>query len=132
MQYSSGRASIGARVGCVAAAWRWRSVCALLQTQVAAFPGGVGFGRKKGRGRRCVLRPLFEALPGRVVNRGGRVGRKSLPAAGAVQVRGRPFDGAGGHRVDHRIVLAVGRAAFRTSRRSSTKAVASMIVEARP
>ena len=55
----------------------------------------------KGRGRRCVRRPLFEAPPGRVVNRGGWVGRKSLPPAGAEQIRGRSFDRAGGRRVDH-------------------------------
>ena len=37
----------------------------------------------------------IEAPPGRVVNRGGRVGRKSLPPAGALQVRGWSADGAG-------------------------------------
>ena len=33
--------------------------------------------------------------------------RKSLPPAGAAQVRGRSFDGGGGHRVDHQIIRAV-------------------------
>ena len=68
-----------------------------------------------GPGRRLpgvgvVLRALFEAPAGRLVNRGGRVGRKSLPPAGAAQVRRRSFDGGGGHRVDHQIVRAVWQA----------------------
>ena len=54
-----------------------------------------------------VLRPLVDAPRGRVVNRGGRAGRKRLAPAGAAQVRGRSFDGAGSHRFDHRIVRAV-------------------------
>ena len=37
----------------------------------------------------CVLRPLFEASAGRVVNGVGRVGRKSVPPAGVVRIRGR-------------------------------------------
>ena len=36
-------------------------------------------------GRRCVLRPRVEAPAGRVVNRGGRMGRESRPPAGPVQ-----------------------------------------------
>ena len=36
------------------------------------------------------LRRSLEAPPGRVVNRGGWVGRKSLPPAGAGQVRADP------------------------------------------
>ena len=39
VEYSSGNASIGARVGCVAATWRRRSVSALLQAQYP-FCGG--------------------------------------------------------------------------------------------
>ena len=66
-----------------------------------------GFRWETGFGRACVLRLLFEAPPRRVGNRGGRVGRKSFPPAGAAQVRGPSFVGAGGHRVDHQIVRAV-------------------------
>ena len=79
----------------------------LLEVEWAGFLVGGSVMGEEGRGRRGVLRPSFEAPPGRVVNRGGRVGRKSLPPAGAAQVRGRSFDGAGGHRVDHQIVRAV-------------------------
>ena len=80
----------------------------LLEVEWAGFLVGGSFRGEEGRGRPGVLRLLFEAPPGRVVNKGGRVGRKSLPPAGAAQVRGRSLDGAGGHRrVDHRIVRAV-------------------------
>ena len=78
-----------------------------LEVAWAGFLVAEGFRGKAGRGCPCVLRPLFEAPHGRVVIRGGRVGRKSLPPAGAVQVGGRPFDIAGGHRVDHHIVRVV-------------------------
>ena len=44
--------------------------------------GGGGIRCEKGRGRRCVLRPLLEAPLGRVVNRGGRGGSKEPPARG--------------------------------------------------
>ena len=71
--------------------------------------GGRRFQVEGGRGRRCVLSPSFETLTGRVVSRGGRVGQKSLPpaGAGAARVRGRTLDGAGGHRVDHQLVRAI-------------------------
>ena len=106
VEYSSGKASIGARVGCVAAAYRRRSVSALLQAQVAVFRGSAVSGGRRVAGAR-VLRPLLEAPPICVVNRGGRVGRKSFPPAGAAPVRGRSLDGGGGHRVDHQIGRAV-------------------------
>ena len=46
------------------------------------LPGVRVFRRKEGRGRGCAVRPLSEAPPGRVVNRGGRVGQKNFPPAG--------------------------------------------------
>ena len=46
------------------------------------LPGVRVFRGKEGRGRGCGVRPLSEAPPGRVVNRGGRVGQKNFPPAG--------------------------------------------------
>ena len=96
---------------------RWRTAAACRPVPASGSPsrskwrGLASSSLKASGGRRvagpCVLRPLFGAPPGRVVNRGGRVGRKSLPPAGAAEVRGRSFHGAGGHRVDHQIVRAV-------------------------
>ena len=65
-----------------------------------------GFRGKESRAPMCSP-PVVRGSPGRVVNRGGWVGRKSLPPAGAAQVRGRSSDGAGDHRVDHQIARAV-------------------------
>ena len=57
--------------------------------------------RGKGRGCRCVLRPLFEApLVVSSTGAGGWAERASRPR-GAVQVCGRPFDRAVDRRVDH-------------------------------
>ena len=59
------------------------------------------------RGRPYVLCALLEAPAGRVVNRGGWAGRKSVPLAEAAQVRGPSFDGVAVHRVDHQKERAV-------------------------
>ena len=90
----------------VATAWRRRGLCLTpgLGRRLARVRG---FGRENGLGHPCALGPLLKASAGRVVNWGGWVGRKSLPPAGAAQVRGRLSGGAGSHRVDHRIVRAV-------------------------
>ena len=48
--YTSGKASIGARVGCIAATWRRCSVSALLQAQIAILRVSVISGGKGGRG----------------------------------------------------------------------------------
>ena len=66
-----------------------------------------GFSGEEGGGCPCAVHPSFEAPAGRAVKRGGWVGRKSLPPAGAAQVRGPSFDGATGHRVDHQIAGAI-------------------------
>ena len=87
-----------ARVGGVASARRRRSVSALLRARIAVLPGSAVSGGTRVAGADVLLGPLFEAPTGRVVDRGGWVGRKRLPPAGVAQVRGRSLDGAGGHR----------------------------------
>ena len=54
---------------------------------VRRLPGVGGFRGERGRGRPRAVRPSFEAPTGRVVNRGGRVGRKSLPPAVSSDIR---------------------------------------------
>ena len=90
MEQTSGKASIGARVGCVAAAHRRRSVSALLQAQVAVFRGSAVSGGRGVAGAdvfsaRCLRLPLGASSTGA----GGWVERASRP-------RGRHWS-AGGH-----------------------------------
>ena len=87
VEYSSGKASIGARVGCVAAAWRRRSVSALLHAQVA---GADVFSA------RCSRLPLVVSSTGA----GGWAERASRPRGRRRSADGR-LSRAGGRRVDH-------------------------------
>lgn len=101
-EYSSGEASVGGEW----AAWRPLGAGARsLRCRGGSLPRGSAV-RRRVAGADVFL-GLLEAPRGRVVNRGGRMGRESLPACGAEQVRGGSFDGAGGHRVDHQIVRPV-------------------------
>ena len=104
---ASGKASIRARVGCVAAARRRRSVSILLQAQVAvcrgsAVSGGRGVAGADVFSARCWRLPLGASSTGA----GGWVAR-AFPPAGAAQIRGRSLGGGGGRRVDHQIAGAV-------------------------
>lgn len=72
----------------------------------SSFRAAGGSRGERGRGRRRVLRRMFEAPLG-VSSRGGRVGRKKPPAHGGGPGRRAVVDGAGGHRVDHQIARAV-------------------------
>ena len=85
MVFSSGKASIAASMGCVAAAWRRCSVSDLLEVQAAVFRVSKSSGGKEGRGGRSGLRPSLDAPAGRVVN---RVGEESRPPAGTARVGG--------------------------------------------
>ncbi len=79
VEYSSEKASIGARVGCLAAAWPRRYVSALLQAQVAVFWGPAVSGGRRAAGAavfcaRCSRLPLGVSSAGV-----GGVARASRP-----------------------------------------------------
>ena len=82
---SSGKASIGASVGCVAAAWRRCSVYALLEAKAAVFRVSVSSG-----GRRAVGADVLSARCPRLP-----LGVSSIGAGGWVERTSRPRGGAG-------------------------------------
>ena len=80
------------------------------------------------------LRRLLEAPFGRVVNRGGRVGWKSLPLAGVVRIRGRSLMVPRGRRASPRAsgtsVLATKGAPMGTDRGALSRAAQRVAVHA--